>query len=211
MYQRISNRATLSQIENEFKLPFLYPEIYSPCPVIDGSRESILPIITDANEAHIQFGIWGILPEKYDGSWKSFQKIEKTLHISDASLFQDESMFLPSLEKSRCLIIISGFFTYTIENGIAQPYYVHLPDHKPFSLAGIYTILDDGFITCSFLLTPSKSAFQKVPNMDKMMPLVIPGSIRNIWLNKQTPFSSIQTLFNAIDPPEFTFYPLSGL
>lgn len=211
MYQRLSNRATLSQIESEFNLPFLYPDIYAPCPVIDGSKESLLPVITDANEAYIQFGIWGILPENYDGSWKSFQKIEKTLHVSDSSLFENDSRLLPSREKHRCLIIISGFFTYRIEDGIAQPYYVHLPNHKPFSLAGIYTILNDGFITCSFLLTPAKNGFQNIPNKEKMMPLVIPGSIRNIWLNKRTPLGSIQTLTNAVDSPEFSYYPLSGL
>jgi putative SOS response-associated peptidase YedK len=211
MYQKLSNRASVSQIEKEFDLRFLYPEIYTPIPIIDGSRESILPIITNSEDAFIQFGIWGILPEHYDGSRKSFQKIEKTLHISDTTLFQNESIFFPSLEKNRCLIIVSGFFTYTITDGLTQPYYVHLPNHQPFSLAGIYNTLNDGFITCSFLLTPVKSAFHNIPNVQKMMPLVIPSSVRDIWLSKETPLCSIQALMDAVEPPYFNYYALSGL
>lgn len=201
MYPRLSNRASLSQIEKEFDLRFHQPHIYEPTPVIDGSSQSMVPVIKDLEATNILFGLWGIPPEDPYRTKQNFL-------IPRISNTQDDSAFCTMIKDRRCLIIVSGFFTYFVREEVLQPYFVHLPDHTPFSLAGLYSESNDGKLSCSYLMTPNKSILKQVPNGEKLMPLVIPGTLRNIWLDKNTPLSGMETIINAVEPPNFMFYRL---
>lgn len=200
MYPRLSNRASVSQIEKEFGLQFLQPLKYTSTPVIDGSRQTMIPIITDANDTNILFGLWGITPEEP-------YRTERSRPLLSLSPAHDDSAFA-SLINNRCLIIVSGFFTYFVHEEVFQPYYVHLPGHTPFSLAGVYKECHEGRLYCSFLVTPAKGDMKEITNKEKMMPLVIPNSKRKIWLYKKTQPSGLETLMNAVDAPNFIYYPL---
>lgn len=122
----------------------MYPSFYTPKKVIDGHKENYLPIITMEFPAAIQHAIWEILPIKYEEDWADFQNYMNTLTISNADIDTDiwnSEAFLCR----RSLIIVNGFYTcYLIDGGIYY-FYVSLLSQKPFSLAGIYNQLEDGF------------------------------------------------------------------
>ncbi len=200
MYPRLSNRASVSQIEKEFGLPFLQPLKYTPTPVIDGSGQTMIPLITDA-ATNILFGLWGITPEEP-------YRTKRTRPLLSLSHAHDDPAFGSLIKDNRCLIIVSGFYSYFVREEVLHPYYVHLPDHTPFSLAGVYKECNEGRLCCSFLMTPAKGDMNELTNEEKMMPLVIPGSKRKTWLGKKTRPSGIETLMNAVDAPNFKYYPL---
>lgn len=156
MLSQISNTASREAIEDAFRAKFDYGYLYQPKFVINGMKESTLPIITADALDRIQFGIWGILPKGYCDSWKSFQTVYNTLEI-EYERIPETSWLFETLKYRRCLIIATGYFVSELENNSLQTFQNVLRDQDIFCFAGIYNILEDGFISCS-ILTHSNEA-----------------------------------------------------
>lgn len=198
MFYRLSNRATKIDLENEFEATFKYPNIYEPMEVINGLKESLLPIITQEDRGQISPAIWGILPHGCNEDWEVFSRISNSLHLH-ATNFDSEHWCLEALLKRRCLILITGIFTTMQHNGKLYPHYVRLASERPFCLAGIYNQLQDGFITCSFLVTKSSKGLKKIHNLGSDFPLILSGNSKNMWLNKKSDKTTIFSMLGYSD------------
>ncbi len=208
MYKKISNIAEREFIEKELGIKYKFPRLYTPSSVIDGTQEAILSIITMDQRNHISYAIWGLLPNNYEGEWSDFQKALDTLNVSKENL-NSNGIFEESYHKRRCLIIITGFFIYHLHNGSLYPYYVYLNAKKPFYMAGIYNILDDGFITCSMLMTKTTGIVDKIQNLSTTMPIFIPDDLRNSWLNSKTDMNEINHILNLPNTLELKAHPIA--
>ena len=206
MLYRISNTAEKSTIEDEFGLVFKYPKLYRPLQIINGLTEETLSIITMDNPTIISFGIWGILPEKFEGDWDEFQQINNTLVI-DENLRSSDLWHTLSLDKRRCSVIVNGFYTSLLIDGHLNYYHVHHISKKPFILAGIYNILQDGFITCSILTVKSNSFIRDIHNVNREMPLTLSSENSKIWLNSQSSVSDIKSMINSLENEDFIASP----
>ncbi|RKN75122.1 SOS response-associated peptidase [Ulvibacterium marinum] len=185
MYFKLSNIAKREQMEGLFEVSFKHPHLYKPEVVINGLTETNLPIITTMDPHQISFAIWGLLPKDYHDDWSIFQNTCNTLNIEESQL-DSELWFVSAFEQRRCLILVTGFFTSYLRNGEVYPYYIGLKSEEPFFLAGIYNVLEDGFITCSLLVGEASSFVKRFQNVVDCMPIIIPRKQARLWLDKGT-------------------------
>ncbi|WAC03256.1 SOS response-associated peptidase family protein [Lacinutrix neustonica] len=182
MYYKLSNTAELDRVENELNLHFKHPKIYETEKIINGFKENTVSIITSENPHIIDYGIWGILPMPFNDDWEAFQQVSNTLNINRADL-QTNKWYKDAFLNRRCLIIITGFFTSFIKDGSVYPYLVYSPLKSTITLGGIYNILEDGFITCSPILSRANSFIRSIHNINSKMPLIINEAQREEWLD----------------------------
>ncbi|MFS4482255.1 SOS response-associated peptidase family protein [Hyunsoonleella sp. 2307UL5-6] len=179
MYYKLSNIATIEDMELVFDMPLKYPHIYQKNPLINGLKEELLPVITADNTQEIQFGIWGILPQGYKEDWSVYQKTQNTLNFNINELEYSDKF---SLEK-RCVIIVTGFFLTYLSKGEIYPFYAYPKSKTPFAIAGVYNTTYDGYITVSLILTNISKKASKYHNISKRIPLIISGDNYNNWLS----------------------------
>ncbi len=193
-------------LENYFALPFNYPNLYKPEPVINGFKEKTLSIITCEDPKAISFGIWGILPQQFQEDWQYFQYFTNTLNVNDSIL--NEGWCKNALKRRRCLILVTGFFTAYLRKGVICPYYVGRPSGAPFCMAGIYNYTEDGFITCSFLTVKKDKFLQKVHNISQEMPLILSGFLQRQWISANIESVDITTIIRHPNPINLQANPL---
>ncbi|WP_040251049.1 SOS response-associated peptidase family protein [Psychroserpens mesophilus] len=208
MFYKLSDTSNLNAIENDFDAKFRFPKLYEPRAIIDGTVESNLTILTADNPKIIDYAIWGILPEDYDDDWDRFQNITNTLNTNVNELDSDEIMYSEAFSRRRCLIIVNGFFTARIYNGKLLPFHIHLRDHKPFCIAGIYNTLNDGFLTCSLLVVNFSSSLNEIPHLGKKRPLTFKKSDYNNWLSQGKSNAELVKLIQNHDAPDFMSHPI---
>lgn len=170
MLSKISNTATKRDIEEKLNAVFEYEYLYYPHNVINGKKEASVNIVTAEAPHRIQFAIWGILPKHYMGSWKKFQSVHNTLEISCESVPKNSWLVEP-LAKRRCLIIATGFFSDEVTDHELKIVENSLKDKSIFCFAGIYNVLEDGFITCSILTRSTETALHQ---LNTSQPIIIP-------------------------------------
>lgn len=208
MYYKLSNKAERKQIEDLFDVTFKYPNLYRPETVINGLEESNLPVIIMEEPNAVLLAIWGMLPEKYQDDWQQFQNLTNTLNIDERNL-QTVLWQSEALKDRRCLILATGFFTSVLKNGMLHHYEISLKTGKPFFLAGIYNTLDDGFITCSLLLSKANSAIENYQNIVDSMPIVISKEKQGFWLNNENSFAEIKYFLANTEQYPFKASPIS--
>jgi len=203
MFYKLSNTCDLLDIENELNIKFRYPNLYEPKAIINGLKESNLPIIISTKNSSLNFAIWGLLPEGYDDDWNTFQDFTNTLNtnIDDDNL--NEEIYSESLNKKRCLIVVNGFFVSKLIDGKLNTNHVHLDGHKPFCIAGIYNRTYDGFLTCSLLLTSSELEYATIPNLGNQKPLILKKKDYESWLTSDLALKDLKSLIKTHDHYKF--------
>ncbi|WP_299399612.1 SOS response-associated peptidase family protein [uncultured Gelidibacter sp.] len=199
MLSRISNSASLKEIELQLNSKFDYDYLYEPTNIINGWKEATVCMITAQAPHRIQYGIWGILPNGYMDSWKSFQSIHNTLEIECESISQTSWLY-EALNYRRCLIVATGFFTSELENHSMHPYLNSLKNHGIFCFAGIYNVLEDGFITCSILTHSNGSSTY---HLKGPRPIIISKNNYTDFLTKRIPLGELCISAFEIDTSEF--------
>lgn len=180
MYFRLSNNFIIEDVEKVYGLDFKFPSIYEKQLVIDGLRESILPIISNENVNTIDYGIWGILPQNFTEGWRMFQNVRNTLNLNIDDVIEGGQFGF----ERRCCILVSGFFASFFYQGEVYPIYVHSAKDNCFALAGIYSITHDGFKTFTLLLKKSNTDMRGVHNVSNHMPIVFNQDGVSQWLSE---------------------------
>ena len=209
MFYKLSNTAKLSDFEHEFGLQFEYPNVYKPEYIINGLRESNIPVITMNDPKKIRYAIWGLLPSSFEDNWRVYQDLTNTLNVDLKNLDQYNSIYAEALNERRCLVVVTGFFTSALYNGKMYPYHIHLANHNPFCIAGIYNQWEDGFITCSILVNKVNNSLEKIPNIFDYEPVVISKNDKNHWLNTGDSYEGVQPLVSSKKIFNFQSQPIS--
>ena len=198
MISRISNPASLQAIESQLHSKFDYGHLYTPKSVINGKKEATVCLVTTEAPDQIQYGIWGLLPEGYKDSWKSFQTFYNTLEIECESITTKTWQY-DALKNRRCLIIATGFFTGEVVNNMMQYYFTSLRNNQVFCFAGIYNVLEDGFLSCSIL---SHSLNTSQCHMYHPRPILITKQHYAHYLSKKSPLEFIRNGTFELAPKE---------
>ncbi|WP_204346502.1 SOS response-associated peptidase family protein [Psychroserpens algicola] len=208
MFYKLCNTSSLFDVENELNTKFRYPKLYEQKSIINGKYESNLPVITSEDPNSINYAIWGLLPPSYDGDWEDFQEITNTLNTYITYNQLNEEIYADSFDKRRCLIVVNGFFTAKLHKGKLHPHHIHLKEHKPFCIAGVYNKIEDGFLTCSLLVTNSELGSKYLPNMGIQKPLIFKKKDFSTWLNTSYNFEQLKPLIANHDRYEFISHPI---
>jgi len=191
MIYKLSNDAGKEMIEEEFGIPFRYPNLFKPNPIINGFNETNLCVVTMENPKEISLAIWGLMPQNFKEDWHTFQDNANTLNVKLEDL-ESIPWMQESFEQRRCLIIVTGFYTHLLENGNTCSYYIYQASGKPFYLAGTYNILDDGFLCTALTVNKTDVFLSNYHNISNLAPVVVPKEQAGIWLNKDTDLSDLK-------------------
>jgi putative SOS response-associated peptidase YedK len=208
MFYKLSNSSELETIEEEFSRKHNFPNLYKSKTILNGLKEVTVSIITAQDPDQINHAIWGLLPKGFDDDWKSYQSVDNTLNINLDKVDASDELYYNALTTNRCIVITSGFFTSRLHEGKLFPYHVHLKDHRPFGIAGVYNMLEDGFITCSILVTKANRAFENIPNLSKNKPLVFKNGDFSKWLDTSKSYQDQMPLIQNHETLEFLSYPI---
>lgn len=208
MFYKISNISKLETVEREFNRAHKFPNLFRSKSIINGLKESTVSIISAKDPEIINLAIWGLLPKDFNDDWSAFQNTNNTLNINLTKVDKSDELFYEALTNNRCIIIASGFFTFKLYEGKLFPYHVHLKDYKPFGIAGVYNTLEDGFISCSLLVTKASKSFENIPNLSKNEPLVFKKGDFPLWLNTHKSYEELKPLIQNRETYEFIFHPI---
>lgn len=209
MFYKISNLASKESIEKKFHVTFEFPNLYQPQEMIDGLKESTISIITLSNPDKVDYAIWGLLPENFEDNWSVFQDVVNTLNVEIDTLQNANGLYNNILKTRRCVIIATGFFTTLLTEGTVQRCHVHLPNFEPFAMAGVFNELNDGFITCSLVVTKFSESFKDVPNISNLKPLVLNDTELKQWFNTSTSLDQIRKLCKDHSSMNFDYEPIN--
>ncbi|OBX27074.1 SOS response associated peptidase (SRAP) [Gelidibacter algens] len=194
MFYKISNIASKELIEKKFHVTFEFPNLYKPEEFIEGLKESTVSVITISEPKKVSYAIWGLLPEDFEDNWSVFQDVFNTLNVKKELLQNDHKVYNKALEKRRCVVIASGFYTTFLTKGSVERCHVHLPNFEPFPIAAIFNELSDGFLTCSLVVTDVDESFKNIPNISNLKPLVLNADELKQWLDRSTSIDQINRL-----------------
>lgn len=181
----------LKEIEKELK------HLNSLRPLANGFDYSDWPIIKPAQNGQyitVQDAHWEFIPAwvKNGTELAISRKKFSTLNATAEKLLESK-MFRNAALKRRCLVLSSGFFEwrhYRPENAkkdIAYPYYIDLPYHPLFFMAGIWqpwTDQDTGetFDTFAIVTTKANDLMEQVHNTKKRMPTILTEDLAWQWI-----------------------------
>ena len=207
MFYKISNIASKESIEQRFNVSFEFPKIYKPQGLIDGLKESTVSVITNSDPTKVNYAIWGLLPENFEDNWSVFQDVVNTLNVKFGVLQSGSGIYNNILENRRCVIVATGFFTTMLRNGTVQRCHVHLPNYEPFAIAGVFNELNDGFLTCSIVVTKANEGFKDVPNLSNYKPLVLDDKELKQWFSTNTSLGELRRLCDLHTSLNFEYEP----
>lgn len=195
MIYKLSNGAGREAIEKEFGIPFRYPNLYRPNPVINGFHEINLSVVTMEEPSDITFAIWGLMPQDFKEDWRIFQENTNSLNVKLEEL-NSVGWMKGSFAQRRCLIIVTGFYTYLLKNGNTYGYHIQQVSKKPFYLAGTYNILNDGFLCTALMVDQTDPFISSYHNISNLAPVIIPKQWAPAWLRKESTKESLADIIN---------------
>jgi len=179
---------------------------------VSGFSHPQLPIVKhDA----IDIFEWGLIPVWVKDVQTADEIRSKTLNAVGETVFEKPS-FRKSIATQRCLLPVDGFYEWRDVNGMKYPYFVHATDNDLFSLGCIYETWVDkktGVIrnTFSILTTPANPLMEKIHNLKKRMPLIIPPRHENEWVDPLLNTEQITALIKPFPESGLTAYTISRL
>ena len=137
----------------------------------------------------------------------------KTLNCVGETAFEKPS-FRKSVASKRCLLGINGFIEWRDFNKKKYPYFINVKTDKIFSLGCIYDDWVDrstGEIkkTFSIVTTPANALMEKIHNIKKRMPLMIPGTQESKWIDPTLSKEDVQELIKPFQETEMDTYTFS--
>ncbi|WP_425392659.1 SOS response-associated peptidase [Ekhidna sp.] len=114
-----------------------YPEMYH----LNGFDEPDLPVITNEKPDIVSFHHWAFVPLVY--APKINGRPMTTLNARDDKIFSDKSVYKPSAENKRCLVMLDGFYDHRKKDGVAYPYFIQLKTKEPFLVGGLWQTFHD--------------------------------------------------------------------
>ena len=215
--------ATYKQLELEYERPFLgalFPSFYNPNEIVgfhlNGFDHPLLPIITNELPNKIQMFNWGLIPNWTLGIANAQKIRSNTLNAKSETAFEKPSFKIP-IKQQRCLVLATGFFEWMqVDNKTKIPYYIHLKDAPIFAMAGVYDSWKNDaenktYNTFSILTTEANKTMAQIHNTKKRMPLILPKSQENQWLNANATDENIKEIMRPIEDSLLETWTISKL
>lgn len=98
---------------------------------------------------------------------------------------EKSSAFRDAFKSKRCLIPADGFYEWTkADDGGKDPWEIYLPDHKPFSFAGLWAHNDKLDVTSCTILTAA--AGDPMEKLHSRQPIILEPAVYDEWLAADT-------------------------
>ncbi len=117
---------------------------------------------------------WGLVPR-----WAKDPSIGAKMNNARAETVAEKPSFREAYRKRRCLIPVSGYYEWKLENGLKQPYYIYPSGGALFAFAGLWEQWQD-LQTCAVITT---EANEKMAAVHERMPVIVSPAEYSNWLS----------------------------
>jgi len=149
---------------------------------------------------------WGLVP-----NWsREFGSGPPLINARSETVAQKPS-FRDSFRERRCLVVADGFYEWRTAGTNKQPYWIGLPDGRPFAFAGLWDAWSppDGppVESCAILTTEASGSLR--PLHDRM-PLIVAPEHYDLWMDADTIPWELEPVFEAPTAADLRFHPVSS-
>jgi putative SOS response-associated peptidase YedK len=156
--------------------------------------QNVIAIIHDGQKFRAGTLKWGLIPSFAKDEKSSFQMIN-----AKAETLTNKVAFKNLIQTKRCLVVADSFYEWKRLNHEKQPYRFLLKNHKPFTMAGLWTTYQrpDGskIHTCTIITTQANAL---VSLIHERMPVIIAKEHQKHWLDQNMRYN--QHLENLLVP-----------
>jgi putative SOS response-associated peptidase YedK len=155
-----------------------------------------------------EFLRWGLVP-----SWArdlSFGARAINARVETAAV---KPTFRHAFRQRRCVVVADGYYEWRKEGKSKQPYYFHLKEFAPFTLAGLWERWrsPSGEEVDSVTLLTTE-ANDQVRSIHDRMPILVPAAQRTTWLNPNLQATEdLHSFLQSVPAPALEFHPVSPL
>jgi putative SOS response-associated peptidase YedK len=177
MCGRYTLRKPATEIAEEFDLPEV-PVLMPRFNVAPTQNVAVVRLEPDQRVRGLDTLRWGLIP-----SWADDPSIGNRMINARAETVAEKPAFRHALKAKRCLVVADGFFEWQKIDGRKQPFYIKMRDDHPFAFAGLWerwTRGDEPIESCTIITTGANELMQPIHDR---MPVVIPKSAYDIWLD----------------------------
>ncbi len=207
MCGRFSQAKDLEELYDEFTFidePF--DDIIQPRYNIAPSQLSPVIINEDGNNKLRMFK-WGLVP-----SWSKDTKMGYRMINARAETISEKPSFKKPFKSQRCLVIADGFYEWQKPDKKTKiPYRFTMKDKKLFAMAGLWDIWekqDDPLYTFTIITTSENDLMRPVHDR---MPVILPESNRQIWLDPKSNEAELKELLVPYDSNKMDSYRVSDV
>ncbi|WP_367605717.1 SOS response-associated peptidase [Legionella sp. W05-934-2] len=123
---------------------------------------------------------WGLIPH-----WSKDKRHASKMINARAETVEEKPAFRSSFKSRRCIVPMSGFFEWVVEDGQKKPYFITNQENL-LSVAAIYDSWHDDnenqwIMSCAVLTTSANSS---ISTLHKRMPLILSQEDENEWLEE---------------------------
>jgi len=124
---------------------------------------------------------WGLVP-----FWAKDISMGSRLINARAETVASKPSFRTAFKKRRCLILADGFYEWKNVKGKKEPFYLTLPDKKPFAFAGLWETWDNrgkadqAYQSCTIITKPASKSVLPVHHR---MPAIVSPEKYAAWLD----------------------------
>lgn len=171
--------APVSVLER-FSLPPVVPG-FKPRYNIAPTQEQLTILADESGHAQLRPLRWGLVP-----AWAADRSIGARMinARSDTLATKDSWEFL--LRRRRCLVLADGYYEWTSTDKSRTPIFFHLPEHRPFAMAGIWDHWEkdgEALDTCAIITTDANSLAAKFHHR---MPVLLSLPAAEEWIDPAT-------------------------
>lgn len=164
----------------------------------------MIPVIRETKEGRVLTLMkWGLVP-----SWAKDPSIGERLINARAETIADKPSFRSAYRKRHCLIPADSFFEWKPGVAHKQPYCIHMADHQPFGMGGLWEhwtgpggeVLE----TCTIITTQANTL---VGQLHDRMPVIIQPADYSSWLEGNA--AEAERMLQAVPSELMGSYPVS--
>ncbi len=173
--------STLEQIQDHFPIDRTLSKVtpnYNVAPT-----QEILAIIQQESLNVMEKLHWGLVPHWAKDISTGYKMINARVEtVSSKPSFRD------AFKKRRCLIPADGFYEWKGPKGDKQPFFITLPDKKPFAFAGLWETWwnkdneGEPYRSCTII---TRDASEGLKDIHGRMPAVLPQYTYEAWLDHE--------------------------
>jgi putative SOS response-associated peptidase YedK len=154
-----------------------FPPRFNICPT-----QSVIAVLGEDKELSTHWLRWGLVP-----FWADDLSIGSRMINARSETVSEKPSFRKPFAKQRCLIPADGYFewhtTQVANKPKKQPYWIHLPEDKPFVFAGLWDsntkATGKPVVTCTIL---TAAAAPEIATLHDRMPVLIAPADYETWL-----------------------------
>jgi putative SOS response-associated peptidase YedK len=139
-------------------------------------------VLTDREgERRIVLARFGLVPH-----WAEDLKIGPRLLNARVESVADKPAYRDAFARHRCLVVADGFYEWRKVGRVKVPHYFHLPDHRPFGIAGVWAVWKDpkgDRVTSFSILTRDAEGAAKA--IHDRMPVILARDAYGAWLDRE--------------------------